>query len=86
MDDNTTCPEVAVCRGLCKRHWTYCWKNQMLPPKKPRLPKVMQKLYLTKPQLSALKRLSKERNEKMATLLRTIVDEWLAEHASSGEA
>lgn len=85
LDDSKQCSETAVCRGLCKKHWTYCWKNQMLPPKKPRVPMVMTKLYIPKPQVTTLRRLSKARSEKMSALLRSIIDEWLTEHAGSGE-
>jgi hypothetical protein len=52
----------------------------MLPPKKPRVPMVLTKLYLPKPQLATLRRLTVERQEKLATLLRNIINEWLDAH------
>jgi hypothetical protein len=55
----------------------------MLPPKKPRVPMVLTKLYLPKPQLATLRRLTVERREKLATLLRGIITEWLAAHVDA---
>lgn len=84
-DDDVPCQRPAICRGLCKPHWTYAWKNALLPPKQPKAPSVLVKIYLPKAQVSALKRLMRERQEKMSTLLRGIIDAWLTENAGSGE-
>lgn len=79
------CSLPAVCRGMCKKHWTYCWKNALLPPRQPRPPRVLVKVYLSKEHVARLKRLMREQNEQLSTLLRRIVDDWLKQHTGDGD-
>lgn len=79
ISDMQKCPAPAVSRGLCKKHWAYCAKRNMLPPKKRRVPLVLVKLYLTTAQLTALRKLSRANSERLSSLMRRAIQEWLVE-------
>jgi hypothetical protein len=74
--DGSACTKTAISRGLCKTHWAWCARHAQLPPKRPRVPRVMMKLFIPRPLASVLKRYAQDNGLKLSPLINDVLRSW----------